>query len=68
MKQHSERLVRNERRNSLAALLRAIKFRKPGGAGAAQRSPVEQHFARPTPRARQQAILAEDSLWVRSAN
>lgn len=64
MSHSSERLVKNERRNSLAALLRAIKFRSNGNT----RSPVTQHFAQPHPRARQLATLPEEHFWVRSAN
>jgi hypothetical protein len=61
----SERLDRNERRNSLAAFLRAIKFRKP----TSDEVVVEQTFAQPKPRARQRKTrLAEEYRWVRSAN
>lgn len=63
MNRDSERLVRNERRNSLSAFLRAIKFRKP-------RSPerAERAFAQPHQQARQHGALAEENSWVRSAN
>ena len=44
----SERLDRNERRNSLAAFLRAIRFQKPEGEEIA----VERSMARLHPRAR----------------
>ncbi len=60
----SERLDRNERRNSLAAFLRAIRFQKPEGDEVA----VERHMARLHPRARQHGGVSEDSNWVRSAN
>ena len=61
----SERLDRNERRNSLAAFLRAIKFREPTNDDVV----VEQTFAQPKPKARQpETRLAEEYRWVRSAN
>ncbi|GAB5414237.1 MAG: hypothetical protein Cons2KO_18400 [Congregibacter sp.] len=67
-----ERLVKNERRNSLSALLRAIKFRTTSNTGEttqkSDQSPVQQHFAQPRPRARQRSVLAEENYWVRSAN
>jgi hypothetical protein len=64
MTSDSERLGRNERRNSLAAFLRAIRFRKPKNESAK----VERDFAQLQPRARQQRRLAEERYWVRSAN
>ena len=63
----TEKLVKNERRNSLAALLRAIKFRKPAN-GAGTKGTVSEHFAQPRFQFRQHAVLADDSRWVRSAN
>ncbi|GEM_PF-3690913 len=61
---NSERLDRNERSNSLAAFLRAIKFRKP----ARHNAYVERDFAQLHPRARQSADIADDNNWIRSAN
>ena len=61
----SERLVRNERRNSLSAFLRAIKFRSPTQAAVE----FDRNFAQPRPKARQRKTrLAEEYRWVRSAN
>ena len=60
----SERLYRRERRNSLAAFLRAIRFRKPKRASAV----VERDFAQLHPRAPQHNLAAEDGTCVRSAN
>ena len=61
----SERMVRNERRNSLAAFLRAIKFRNPTQIDVE----FDRNFARPQPKARQRKTrLAEEYRWVRSAN
>ena len=60
---NSERLDRNECRNSLAAFLRAIKFRKPSQGDAR----VERDFAQMHPRTPQPAQV-EDNNWVRSAN
>ncbi|MEO1080610.1 MAG: hypothetical protein AAFY29_13715 [Pseudomonadota bacterium] len=60
----SERFDRNERRNSLAAFLRAIRFRKPKRANVV----VERDFAQLHPRAPQHHRAAEDGTCVRSAN
>ena len=60
----SERLDRNERRNSLAAFLRAIRFQKPEG----EEVSVDRQMARLHPRARQHGGAGEDSNCVRSAN
>ncbi|MEM1187688.1 MAG: hypothetical protein AAF933_10995 [Pseudomonadota bacterium] len=60
----SERLYRNERRNSLAAFLRAIRFRKPKRNAVV----VERDFAQLHPRAPQHHRTAEDWSCVRSAN
>lgn len=67
----NERLDRNERRNSLAAFMRAIKFRKsPAGRKTvdAPRDTMNQDFAQPHPKVRRRAAAAEDQYWVRSAN
>lgn len=60
----SERLDRNERRNSLAAFLRAIRFRKP------ERKTVhiDRELAQLHPRARQPGDGADDQDGIRSAN
>ncbi len=63
MNRDSERLDRNERRNSLAAFLRAIKFRTPR-----KKNHNERAFAQPHRRVRQHAALAEENSWIRSAN
>ena len=59
-----ERLDRNERKNSLAAFLRAIKFRTPRN----DQVKIERDFAQLHSRARKSKDSAEDHLWVRSAN
>ncbi len=61
---NSERLDRNERRNSLAAFLRAIRFRKP------ERSEVhiDRELAQLHPRARQLGDGADEKGWIPSAN
>lgn len=65
MSSDSERLDRNERRNSLAAFLRAIRFRKPKEEGAR----VEQVFAQLNPHPRTKRRRAtEERYCVRSAN
>jgi len=63
MSNHSERLDRNERRNSLAAFLRAIQFRKP------PTSPVhiDREMAQLHPKAPQGADAIDDGC-IRSAN
>lgn len=60
----SERLDKNERRNSLAAFLRAIRFRK----SKSEQPPVERDFAQLHPRARQHQAVADEQACIRSAN
>ena len=64
MSSDSERLDRNERRNSLAAFLRAIKFRTPKP----EATHVERDMARLHPRTPQSPGVGEDNELVRSAN
>lgn len=59
-----ERLDRNERRNSLAAFLRAIKFKAPPR----RDTRVERDFAQIHSRASRRGAPPEDKHWVRSAN
>lgn len=59
-----ERLDRNERSNSLAAFLRAIKFRKPKD----DQVKVDRDFAQLHSKARRSKDQAEERYWVRSAN
>lgn len=59
-----ERLDRNERRNSLAAFLRAIKFKAPPR----RDTRVERDFAQIQSRAPRREAPPEDHHWVRSAN
>lgn len=62
--QDRERLDRNERRNSLAAFLRAIKFRTPKH----DNVQIERDFAQLNRRARKSKESADEYRWVRSAN
>lgn len=67
----AERLVKNERSNSLAALLRAIKFctsRGDNSKSSGHSAAIKQHFAQPRQRARQRSMLPEENFWIRSAN
>ncbi|MEE4279901.1 MAG: hypothetical protein V2I82_15655 [Halieaceae bacterium] len=64
MNSDSERLDRNERRNSLAAFLRAIRFRKPK----TETTKVERVFAQLHSRARRPSRLADEHACIRSAN
>lgn len=59
-----ERLDRNERRNSLAAFLRAIKFKAPPR----RATRVERDFAPIHSRTPRREAQPEDKHWVRSAN
>jgi hypothetical protein len=65
MSSDSERLDRNERRNSLAAFLRAIRFRKPKEDNVR----IEQDFAqlKTHPRTKRRRGV-EERYCVRSAN
>jgi hypothetical protein len=60
----SERLDKNERRNSLAAFLRSIRFRTKK----TEHPAVERTFAQLHPRARQPKALADEQACIRSAN
>jgi len=60
----SERLDKNERRNSLAAFLRSIRFRTKKS----EQPAVERDFAQLHPRARQPQTLADEQACIRSAN
>jgi hypothetical protein len=62
--ERTERLDRNERRNSLAAFLRAIRFRKP----ARKTVEIDRELAQLHPRARQLGDSADEQGCVRSAN
>lgn len=64
MSNHSERFDRNERRNSLAAFLRAIQFRKPPESTVH----IDRAMAQLHPTARQASEAADDSGCIRSAN
>lgn len=61
---NSERFDRNERRNSLAAFLRAIRFRKPQ----ATTVHIDRELAQLHPKARQLADSGEEHVGVPSAN
>ena len=61
---NSERFDKNERRNSLAAFLRAIRFRKPKPATVH----IDRELAQLHPRARQLGDSADEYDLVRSAN
>lgn len=64
MNSEQERLDRNEQRNSLAALLRTLKFRKPRPKGPSN----EQPMARLQSRIPQPGAINDDYNCVRSAN
>ena len=62
MTQQTERLDRNEQNDSLAAFMRAIKFRSP----MRSKGTVDRTFAQPHPRARQAAN--DETSCIPSAN
>jgi hypothetical protein len=64
MSSDSERLYRNERRNSLAAFLRAIRFRKPKE----ETVRIDRDFAQLQSGPGKRRRLKEERYCIRSAN